>query len=111
MRFRISLWQAAVLLLGASALAVSCSSKHSGSSSTMPSVTQNGPPVISIGQHQAAAANYTKCCAFPQPRMLGVTSCVEVSDATLADPSFTASRAICTIAGACYFGCPPATGT
>jgi hypothetical protein len=107
MRVRVSLWQAAVLL-GAAALVASCSSKHSGSSSMVPTVAGNGPAEIPISPNQAPAANDTKCCALPEMQTLGVTSCYEVSDAALGDPSFVASHGICTVAETCYFGCPSA---
>jgi hypothetical protein len=89
-----------VLLPVASALVVSCSSKHSGSGSVMPTVASNGP-----------AANDTKCCAIPQMQTLGVTTCYAVSDTAMADPNFVSSHGLCTVAGTCFYGCPPSTAT
>jgi len=101
-------WQAAALLVCACALALSCSSKDSGSSSTLPSVANNGTAEVPIAPDQMAGATYTKCCAAPEMRSLGVTTCYAVSDTALADPRYVAARGICNVAGTCYFGCSPA---
>jgi hypothetical protein len=112
MRSRVSLWQAAWLLLGASALVVSCSSKYSGSgspTSVMPTVSGNAPVEIPMAADQVAGTTFTKCCAVPEIQKLGATTCYAVSDAALADPVFVAERGLCTVGGTCYYGCVPAT--